>query len=318
MRIFSNHSPAKRWAFSTIIENLKSEIPEMELIGKPDNSTVNLIMAVSGIKRNDINLKNTIVRIGSLREMQNKDQALLECLKRVWGVIALSDTLLELALRHNRNSRLIPNGLDLRKWSLIRNGNMSRSRLSVGFAANISTPDKRAHKGFDYVLEACRLLNCDLVTALYLENQIDNDRMMDCFYHKIDVFVLPTLSEGCSNAIMEALACGVPVITTKCVGYHGERLKDYDNVLFCERSADSVATCIDALIKKPNMRKDIGIRGRIFAESNHDIRIIAAEYADMFSEIGKNCNINDDRRLEIREALLKLKNDLDKILETLQ
>lgn len=317
MRIFSNHNPAKRWAFSTIIENLKSEIPEMELIDKPDNSTVNLIMAVSGITRNDINLKNTIVRMGSLREMQQENQLLLKCLGRVWGIVALNDTLLDIALKHNRNSKLIPNGLDLRRWRISRNSSASRNRLNVGFAANISTPDKRNHKGFDYVAEACRLLNCDLVTALYSENQIDNDRMMDCFYHKIDVFVLPTLSEGCSNAIMEALACGVPVITTRCVGYHGERLKDYDNVLFCERSADSVAKCID-LLKSPTTRKDIGIQGRIFAESNHDIRIIAMEYADMFAEIAKNSKFDTDRCSEIREPLLKIKNDLEKILEILR
>lgn len=29
-----------------------------------------------------------------------------------------------------------------------------------------------------------------------------------------DVFFLPTLKEGCSNAIVEALACGLPVISS--------------------------------------------------------------------------------------------------------
>ena len=29
-----------------------------------------------------------------------------------------------------------------------------------------------------------------------------------------DVFVLPTLNEGCSNSIIEAMACGIPIISS--------------------------------------------------------------------------------------------------------
>lgn len=38
--------------------------------------------------------------------------------------------------------------------------------------------------------------------------------LMPIFMHAIDIFCLPTLSEGCSNAIVEALASGLPVISS--------------------------------------------------------------------------------------------------------
>ena len=39
-------------------------------------------------------------------------------------------------------------------------------------------------------------------------------KQVPVFLSAINVFVLPTLSEGCCNAIVEALACGVPVISS--------------------------------------------------------------------------------------------------------
>ena len=34
------------------------------------------------------------------------------------------------------------------------------------------------------------------------------------FYSALDVFVLPTQNEGCCNAIVEAIACGCPIVSS--------------------------------------------------------------------------------------------------------
>ena len=41
-----------------------------------------------------------------------------------------------------------------------------------------------------------------------------------------DVFVSSSITEGCPNALMQALACGIPVISTDCAGGSSELLQD--------------------------------------------------------------------------------------------
>lgn len=41
-----------------------------------------------------------------------------------------------------------------------------------------------------------------------------NNDVLPWFYSALDVFVLPTQNEGCCNAIVEAIACGCPIISS--------------------------------------------------------------------------------------------------------
>jgi len=102
------------------------------------------------------------------------------------------------------------------------------------------------------------------------------------FYSHISVLVHPTAGEGCSNVIMEALACGVPVITTRAAGYHGEMLRDGVDAIICERTTMSVMAAIKRVMCDDALRTRLEINGRKFAEAHHDIRPIAAEYQRIF------------------------------------
>ena len=71
-----------------------------------------------------------------------------------------------------------------------------------------------------------------------------------------DVFVLPTASEGLANAWVEALACGVPVVTTPIPGAR-ELLTDPAYGRFAERDGKAIADAVAQLLQAPPSQAEV-------------------------------------------------------------
>ena len=67
-----------------------------------------------------------------------------------------------------------------------------------------------------------------------------------------DVFVLPTLKEGCCNAIVEALACGVPVISSD-RAFNDDILNDKNSLRVDPEDVDAIASAILQLISNKDL-----------------------------------------------------------------
>ena len=66
------------------------------------------------------------------------------------------------------------------------------------------------------------------------------------YYSIADVFVLPTLKEGCCNAIVEALACGVPVISSD-LPFNDDILNEGNSIRIDPNSSKAIADAIDKI-----------------------------------------------------------------------
>ncbi len=77
--------------------------------------------------------------------------------------------------------------------------------------------------------------------------------------HDSDIFVLPSLYEGISLAIIEAMGTGLPVIASA-VGGNPDIVIEFENGLLCEPIAQSIAEKLEALIKDSELRAALGNR----------------------------------------------------------
>jgi len=269
----------------------------------PDTGAQDVILSqnVTLLKKFKDKLK-TICRLGGNRNFDGVDnlEPLLKQMNKCYCLIATNKKLYEIAKTVNDRVHLLPNGLNLDEW---------RPRVfTVGFSGNITNDYYRKYKGYDIVLDACNALDVELKPALFGNEQIPHDQMVNRFYRQIDCLVHPTEGEGCSNTIMEALSCGVPVVTTREAGYHGELLEDGVNVLFCERTFESVKDCIKRLLIDFDLRTTLHINGRLFAEKHHDIKVIAAKYNEIFTECYEhNYALKAKQEKEEKDTTVKVK-----------
>jgi glycosyltransferase involved in cell wall biosynthesis len=82
------------------------------------------------------------------------------------------------------------------------------------------------------------------------------------FLYASDIFVLPSRSEGFSNALLEAMAAGLPCIATR-VGGNPEAVRDGETGFLVEpENADMLADRISRLLQNPQQNEQMGFAGR--------------------------------------------------------
>jgi glycosyltransferase involved in cell wall biosynthesis len=115
-----------------------------------------------------------------------------------------------------------------------------------------------------------------------------------------NVFVLSSISEGLSFAILEAMACALPVVATK-VGGNAELVEDgKTGILTPHQDPAALATALGRLLDQPGLRLQMGNRGRHFVERHHDAARSAERYVELYQRISSGSSRKDRRPTSAR------------------
>lgn len=89
-------------------------------------------------------------------------------------------------------------------------------------------------------------------------------------YRAADIFVLPSRGDCMPQAVIEAIACGLPVVATR-VGAIPEMVTDGVNgYLVPARDPRALAGAIGALVSHPGRRHPMGRHSRVLAQQTYD------------------------------------------------
>lgn len=203
---------------------------------------------------------------------------------------------------------VVPNAIDTTEFEF--KTNKEKQKESLGLVANniiITCISKlRRGKGHEYLLEAFEQLFCcskqnkeyptdkqfkllivgdgeqkeklleqakdykSKQNILFLGNRDDVKEIL----HITDIFILPTLGEGMSNALMEAMASGLPIITTNIP--ENQELIEHEKtgILVPSRNSNALAQSMEQLIANPTLCNYLGTAARISIKKHYDLPIV--------------------------------------------
>jgi glycosyltransferase involved in cell wall biosynthesis len=220
-------------------------------------------------------------------------------LRVIWhdasAVIANSRGLRDLALAFDSSIEIpiIPNGVDVsqypagdRAWSpprLLSVGRIVHQKgLDLGLRALAGLKDldwEWRIAGDGPQVESLQSLAAELGIAeriAFLGWQSREE--LAKWYHQSNLFLFPSRHEGMPNAVLEAMAGGLPVIATRIAGNEELVLDGGTGLLVPTESVDNLREALRKLLSNPTLRQRMGTASRQRVEQNYTWQKTAEAY----------------------------------------
>lgn len=202
--------------------------------------------------------------------------------------------------------KVIPNGVDTFKFS--PNEKLDKPNYSpdsnkpivLGCVARFH-PDKdhknlieavrialsNSHREIHLLLIGDGILRHDLEKQVEDCNLVKNVTFMGArsdvadLYHELDIFVLPSKTEGVPLVLLEALSSGIPCIATA-VGGIPELLQNTAGICVEKQNSTELANAIVTLVNNEDMRKQLSSQGRTNVLKYYDQDLVFNQYTELF------------------------------------
>lgn len=226
------------------------------------------------------------------------------------GVVVVNSQTLARRFR-SRHPRVIPNGVDVTKFERLpskgearRSRGLPQDRTVLAFVGKV-VPVKR----IEWILEVVRRTPgaVAVVVGGYTE-----PFYRDAYYRRLrslypdvldrviftgevpwpevaqylaaaDVFLFPSRFEGLPNAVMEAMASGLPVVASDIPPHH--ELIQHGRTGFLAADPESMAQFAGELVRDPRLRSEIGESGRRFVREHLTADLCTKAYLDLYQSV---------------------------------
>ena len=117
------------------------------------------------------------------------------------------------------------------------------------------------------------------------KNKVDHKELKEIFY-KSDLLLLSSMQEGIANVAVEAMALGVPVISTDCGGMKELITHEEEGWIVPTRDPEAIAKAVMNIIKLPEERIDkVRTNARIKVEKQHSEGKMINDMEALYKEV---------------------------------
>ena len=223
---------------------------------------------------------------------------------------AVSKSIEEIAIKYGANSKDVDIIYSASNYELIKQFNKSNWEPHEIFQF-VSVGRFHWVKGYHYALTALKNLHNNNFSVHYtiiaqdqpsdeILYQIDDLSLqryvtMTCLdtqeevYQKMssaDCLLLPSIEEGIANVVLEAMAIGLPVISSECGGMMEIIEHEKDGFLFRNRDVDHLTQIMTDMINQySDERKSISRRARLKVEQNHNYTRLGSEMKELYHSL---------------------------------
>jgi glycosyltransferase involved in cell wall biosynthesis len=185
-----------------------------------------------------------------------------------------------------RKAVIIPNGIDTDSYKPVLKGDMSKT-IILGMQSRL-----QKIKDHKTLLRAFAILKNRaphrklllriagdgetmaelkaMAAQLGIGNEVEfcgmlNEKELHEFMNSLHIYVHATLGETMSNSIMQAMACGLPVIASDVWGVNNMIVNGGDGLLFKSENAEDLSRAIDEVVSNDVLREKISVNARTTA-----------------------------------------------------
>lgn len=191
--------------------------------------------------------------------------------KDIKGCICVSsknkEEVITMRLVDEEKCKTFPNGTDL---SVFCKKEKAECRKKLGFNQEdfiVSCVGGFVErKGQNRIIEAINKINNSKIKMMFIgsgnmplehegiifKGKVNNNELPN-YLNAADIFCLPTLAEGCCNAIIEAMACGLPIISSD-LPFNYDVLNSDNSILVNPLDINAISHSIQKLYEHPELR----------------------------------------------------------------
>jgi glycosyltransferase involved in cell wall biosynthesis len=122
-----------------------------------------------------------------------------------------------------------------------------------------------------------------LIKQTFFTGLLSGDKKIAA-YRDAELFVLPSYSENFGMSVVEAMACGTPVIVSDQVGI-APNIEEHQAGIIVKTEPESISKAIQLLLINETLKRKIAVNGMRMAEEQYNIRSVADKFIKQYQNI---------------------------------